>query len=198
MMTTEPYAEAIGQLQTLMDEAGRRDIAEPFAAALATADRASRPSVRMVSVVAIEEAGLLFFVDVRSGKGWQIVENPRVCLCFFWAELHQQVIVEGEAYVLDEATSDQHWAKRPREFQLAAWIYDPSVGLKGVEPPERLREARHKFENRYVPRPPHWYAVRLRPSALRFWKLGWHRPHARLCYVRDDRGLWRKETIEPF
>lgn len=199
MISTQPYAEAMEELRALLDEAARREASEPLAAALATAGRAGRPSVRTVSIAAVEEAGLLFFVDVRSGKGRQLAENPRAALCFFWPQLHQQIIVEGEAEVLEETVSDRYWAKRPRDFQLAAWVYDaPRTMEAKTEPRDRLRAGRRRFASRFVPRPPHWRAVRVRPAAIRFWKPGWRRLHARVCYVRDEHGCWRKERIEPF
>lgn len=198
-MSTEPYAEAIGRLRALVEEAVRREVTEPFAAALATADGAGRPSVRMVSVTAIEETGLLFFTDLRGGKGRQIAENPQIALCFFWRELHQQVTIDGEAEVLDAAASDGHWAGRPRDFQLAAWVSNvPTARQESGEAQDKISEARRRFDCRSVPRPRHWHAVRLRPSALRFWRYGWRHPRARACYVRDDRERWRKETVEPF
>ena len=198
-MSTEPYAEAGAQLRALVDEATRRDVSEPVAAALATASVAGRPSVRMVSIAAIEDAGLLFFTDMRGGKGRQIAENPDVALCFHWPELRQQVTVDGRAEILDESESDRHWARRPRDFQLAAWVTEaPDAPDEDAGPNDLVREVRRRFEQATVPRPSHWHAVRLHPTELRFWKPGWRNLHARVCYVRDEHGAWHREIARPF
>lgn len=198
-MSTEPYAEAVAQLRAIVDEAGRREVSEPGAAALATASATGRPSVRMVSIAAIEEAGLLFFTDIRGGKGRQITENPDVALCFHWPELRQQVTVDGRAEILEVTDSDRHWARRPRDFQLAAWVNEgPAAPDEDAGPHDLVREVRRRFEHVAVPRPPHWHAVRLHPTELRFWKPGWRNLHARVRYVRDERGSWHREIARPF
>uniref|UniRef100_UPI0030DC14EB pyridoxine/pyridoxamine 5'-phosphate oxidase n=1 Tax=Pseudomonas sp. EA_105y_Pfl2_R69 TaxID=3088683 RepID=UPI0030DC14EB len=116
------YQEALLQLQHLIDAAAERGMAEPHAAALATADTRARPSVRTVHIVAVEEDGLLFFASLQSGKGQQLLENPRAGLCFFWPELQEQVIVEGTVLLQSAATSDSYWQRRAREAQLSAWV----------------------------------------------------------------------------
>jgi pyridoxine/pyridoxamine 5'-phosphate oxidase len=67
--------------------------------ALATTDRDAHPFVRLVYLVAIEAAELLFFANTesgKSGKGQQLIDNPRASLCFFWRELQEQVTLEGD------------------------------------------------------------------------------------------------------
>ena len=59
------------------DEAVAAGVVEPDIMALATADPAGRPSVRMVLVKGIEERGIRFFTNYESRKGRELAANPR-------------------------------------------------------------------------------------------------------------------------
>ncbi len=145
------------------------------------------------AVVEIGERGPVFLVDSRSGKGRQLEDNPCAALCFFWPELHQQVVIEGHAASADAATADRCWTHRPREGQLAAWVSEPGDGRSG----DPLAAVRKRFASRAVPRPSHWQALHLQPDMLLFWKLGWRNLHARERYRHDAAGQWHIELMQP-
>ena len=193
-----PYAEAIEQLRGLLEEARRRGLTEPTAATLATADTAARPSVRTVTVAAIEDTGPRFFVHRDSGKGQQLAANPRAGLCFFWPDLHCQAIVEGETRPAADDAADRLWARRPNDARLAAWLADAGE-LDGAaqELDERLRAARRAFDGEPVPRPAAWQLIDLHPDVIQFWRPGWRHLQARRRYVRDADGDWRLERVAP-
>jgi len=191
------YVEALERLRFAFEEAQARGVTEARAASLATTKLKGQPSIRMVSVVAIDDAGPLFFVDRRSGKGRQLEDNPCAALCFFWPQLHQQITIEGHVDSVDTATADRHWANRPREAQLAAWLAVAECPPTGDDGREALAAARHRFASRRVPRPSSWQALHLNPDALRFWKPGWHQPHDREHYFRDETGCWQRQALAP-
>ena len=191
------YQEALERLQQVFEEAHQRGLMEPYAASLATADLRGRPSIRTVSVVEIGERGPVFLVDSRSGKGRQLEDNPCAALCFFWPELHQQVVIEGHAAPADAATADRCWAHRPREGQLAAWVSEPAFEPGDGQSGDTLAAVRQRFASRAVPRPPHWQALHLHPDMLLFWKLGWRNLHARERYGHDAAGRWHIERMQP-
>ncbi|MDZ7829658.1 MAG: pyridoxal 5'-phosphate synthase [Halofilum sp. (in: g-proteobacteria)] len=190
------YQEAIGRLRDMIDEARARGLEEPSAASLATTDLRGQPSIRMISVVDIDDAGPLFFVDVRSGKGKQLVDNPGAALCFYWPQLQQQIVIEGHAQAASRAVSDRLWATRPREAQLAAWVGEVAPNTDTPSAGEALRDVRARFASQPVPRPPHWQAMHLFPSVMQFWKPGWRNLHWRERYVRTDRSHWRVERVQ--
>jgi len=200
MATNDPlYEEAVARLRALFDEARSRGLDEPYAASLATADRSGHPSVRTITIAAIEDAGPLFFIDARSGKGRQIADNPRAALCFFWPGLHYQVIVEGDAAPVDDETADRHWGRRPRDSQIAAWASELDAAATPTGTTDAsVAAARQQFAWDSAPCPPNWQGIRVSPTSFSFWKMGWRRLDARERYSRDEAGTWRKARIRPF
>src|SRR4051812_33743824 len=76
------------------DEAGSA-VRVPEAMALATADAAGAPSVRMVLMKGFDERGFVFHTHYSSRKGRELAENPRAALLFHWQPQGRQVRVEG-------------------------------------------------------------------------------------------------------
>lgn len=194
----ELYPQAVERLQRLIDEAAARGVQEPHTAALATADKQARPSVRTVYVVTVEEAGLLFFANLQSGKGQQLLENPRAALCFFWPQLQEQVLVEGDVVLQTSETSDSYWRRRPREAQLASWVSDQHTAA--ADSPELRSEARRLEQTsgfEPIPRSTNWCAFRLQPDRIEFWPSGWQRLRERLRYQKSADGQWCKVALNP-
>ena len=197
-VNTELYPQALERLQRLIDEAAARGVVAPHAAALATADRQARPSVRTVYVVALEEAGLLFFANRESGKGQQLRDNPQAALCFYWPALQEQVQVEGRAIEQSDETCDQYWRKCSRMLQLGAWASDqgqPAQENPRVHQQARQLEQAAGFEA--IPRPATWCAFRVQPSRIEFWPTGWQRLRERLRYQKDGDGQWSRVMLNP-
>ena len=192
------FLEAIQHLQWLFQEAHRRSADTPDVASLATLDVNGRPSVRSVTIVAIETEGPAFFFNRNSQKGRHLAENPHAALCFFWPELDHQVTVEGRAQAMDTQTADRLWMRRSRDSKLAAWINE-------MEPPAgepdtlaaRLHEIRCQFAWDRVPRPASWQGIWLTPDVLDFWHVVWHRPRPREHYCPDENGVWQKQFLQP-
>ncbi len=190
--------EAMQQLRKLAEEAGRQEIPEHTTASLATAGADARPSVRTIYVVALDEEGPVFFANMESGKGRQMRENPRVALCFFWAPMQHQVLVEGELEVLADSRADELWKKRSRESHLAAWVSDQSSEFVEPEVRDQRRKAvrgQHSFQR--LQRPPNWQAIRVRPDRLEFWKSGWRRLRSRHRFQKMDDGTWTEFAENP-
>ncbi|UTW06313.1 pyridoxine/pyridoxamine 5'-phosphate oxidase [Pseudomonas benzenivorans] len=195
---TELYPQALERLQRLIDEAAARGVEEPHTAALATADRQARPSVRTVYIVAVDEAGLLFFANRESGKGQQLRDNPQAALCFYWPVLQEQVQVEGSAVAQDDDLSDQYWRKCSRMIQLGAWASDqgqPAKGKPRVHQQARQLEQAAGFEA--IPRPASWCAFRVLPERIEFWPTGWQRLRERLRYQKEANGQWVRAVLNP-
>ncbi|MDT8427272.1 MAG: pyridoxal 5'-phosphate synthase [Pseudomonadales bacterium] len=195
---TDPYQSALDRLRRLIAEAHANKILDAEAAALATADTSACPSVRMITILAVETEGLLFFASIKSGKGHQLLDNPKVSLCFYWPLLREQVIIEGSAKKQTEATSDQYWHRRLRESQLAAWASSQSepVTDKGAIR-EQIKAYKSKFDFDPVSRHPDWHAFRIVPERIEFWPTGWERLRERVKYLCDAEGHWHQEMLSP-
>lgn len=199
MKTSEAiYQQAIEHLQQLIGTATGQGVQEPHAAALATADRYAHPSVRMVYIVAVEEPGVLFFANLQSGKGQQLLDNPRAGLCFFWRELQEQVTLEGDVVLQSTEVADSYWRKRSREAQLAAWAFPQgSVAPDRGELRQQVRQLEQTLGFEPVPRSPNWCAFRLLPERIEFWPTGWQRMRERTRYLKGADGLWSEEVLTP-
>ena len=192
-MTSDPFA--------LFDEwfaeakASEPDDAE--AMALATADRADTPSVRMVLLKGHGPDGFVFYTNAGSRKGIELSRNPNVALLFHWKSLRRQVRIEGLAEPVLAPEADAYFATRSRDSQLGAWASDQSQSLDRRETLEaRFMEMAKKFEGQPVPRPPHWKGRRVVPTHMEFWKDGAHRLHERRLFVRTEDG-WAEGLLYP-
>lgn len=184
----------------LREALARAAAAGPFdatAAALATADAAGRPSVRVVLVKQIDARGLAFFTNRESRKGRDLAANPWAALCFHWPALGEQVRAEGPVTVLADAEADAYFATRPRESQLGAWASRQSAPLPSREALlAAAREAEARFALAAVPRPPFWGGYLLAPEAIEFWRSGEGRLHHRTLYRRGPEG-WTATLLNP-
>src|SRR2546430_16287549 len=59
----------------------------PEAMAVATADAAGAPSVRMVLLKDFDESGFVFYTHYPSRKGRELEVNPRAALLLYWDPL---------------------------------------------------------------------------------------------------------------
>lgn len=171
---------------------------DPAAMALATADAAGRPSVRMVLMKGHDERGFVFYTNLDSRKGEELARNPRAALLFHWKSLRRQVRVEGSAAPVGEDEADAYFATRSRDSQLGAWASDQSRPLDARTTFEaRYEEARARFEGREVPRPPRWSGWRVAAERIEFWSDRPHRLHERRLFVRAGGGGWREGLLYP-
>ena len=192
-MTSDPFA----LFDEWFAEAKASEPNDPEAMALATADAAGNPSVRMVLLKAHGPDGFVFYTNAGSRKGNELAANPNVALLFHWKSLRRQIRIEGIAEPVPAAEADAYYATRTRDSQLGAWASDQSQSLDRRETLEaRFAEMAKKFEGKPVPRPPHWKGRRVVPTHMEFWSDGAHRLHERRLFVRTEDG-WAEGLLYP-
>jgi pyridoxamine 5'-phosphate oxidase len=170
---------------------------DPTAMALATADAAGRPSVRMVLLKAADERGFVFYTNLTSPKSDDLRANPRAALCLHWAKLERQVRIDGRVEPVSDAEADAYFASRPRLSQLGAWASKQSKPMKGrFELEQAVAATAVRFNIGTVPRPPFWSGFRVVPERIEFWHQRPFRHHDRQLFVREGDG-WREQWLFP-
>lgn len=179
-------------------EAKATELNDPEAMALATANGAGMPAVRMVLLKGHGPDGFVFYTNTGSLKGRHLAENPAAALLFHWKSLRRQVRIEGKVQRVDDQKADEYFATRSRDSQLGAWASDQSQPLDSRETfEERYAEMKQRFEGQDVPRPPHWGGYRVVPLIMEFWQDRLHRLHERRLFVAQDSGSWTEGLLYP-
>ena len=178
-------------------EAKDKEENAPAAACLATASADAIPSARMVLLKDANSDGFVFYTNLESRKGEDLLRNPQAALCFHWKSLRRQVRIEGNVTLVSATEGNEYFATRPRSAQIGAWASSQSKPLQTrFHLEKRVVEYTAKFGLSAIPRPEHWSGYRVAPKRIEFWRHGNFRLHDRLLYERNDTG-WRREWLFP-
>ena len=190
-------ADPIVMFERWYAEAAAAGLYEPNAMAVGTASPDGAPSVRFVLLKGLSSDGFVFYTNLESRKGRELLANPRCALLFPWHPLERQVRVEGYAAELTRAEVEAYFASRPRGSQLGAWASHQSTVVDGRDELDAAYdEAAARFDGVDVPVPEAWGGFRVRPERVEFWQGRTGRMHDRLVYRRTDDG-WVTERLAP-
>ena len=193
---TSSGADPIAEFRSAVERAAARGV-DTAPVALATADLAGRPSVRMVLLRGADERGFIFHTNYTSRKARELAENPHAAICVHWHAIEEQIRIEGPVQRLGDAESDAYFATRPRGSRLGAWASRQSATLDARETLEaEYRAVEQRFSGGDVPRPSFWGGFRLIPTSIEFWYGRTDRLHDRVLYVREGQG-WKTERLYP-
>ena len=150
-----------------------------------------RPDVRMLLLKGVDERGFVFYTNLESPKARALTSNPRVALCFYWAQLDKQVRIRGRAERVSDTEADAYFATRPRLSQISAWASKQSQPMRGYFELEAqvARKSADFRRSASVPRPPFWSGFRVVPERIEFWKQKPFRRHERIVYERAAQTL---------
>jgi len=193
---------------TLFDEwfaeAGKHELNDPEAVALATATPDAVPSVRMVLLkdhgadLLGPEGGFVFYTNSHSRKGGELLANPRAAMLFHWKSLRRQIRIEGAIEQVPDEMADAYFASRSRDSQLGAHASEQSATMPSRgEFLSRIAKVTVKHLIGAVPRPPHWTGFRLVPEAFEFWMDRPFRLHERRRFERAANGGWTSRLLYP-
>ncbi|HRE42101.1 MAG TPA: pyridoxamine 5'-phosphate oxidase [Ignavibacteria bacterium] len=172
---------------------------EPTAMVLATSDKNSNPSARVVLLKEFNETGFIFCTNYLSRKGNEIAENPRGALLFYWAELERQIRIEGVITKIDRRESKKYFNARPLESRVGAISSKQSSPLESRSVLESsYTELLNKYnsENSEPETPENWGGYILLPDYFEFWQGRESRLHDRITYSLKD-SSWHIQRLYP-
>ena len=169
----------------------------PEAMSLATVDADGSPDARMVLLKGFGRDGFRFFTNYESAKGTELAANPRVALVVYWRELDRPVRVRGTAERLPAADSDEYFASRPRDSQIAAATSPQSRPIERDELDRRYDELARELGDADPTRPEQWGGYLVRPDSIEFWQGRDSRMHDRFLYTGKPDGSWTIERLAP-
>jgi len=182
-----------------LTDARAREINDPNAVALATADAQGLPDVRMVLLKDFDARGFVFYTNTESAKGVQLSENSGAALCFHWKSLRRQVRVRGRTERVSDEEADAYFRTRARDSRIGAWASRQSRPLESRFALEKAVAAHAvKFNIGDIPRPDFWTGYRIVPLRIEFWRDRAFRLHDRMLFEREAPGAaWTVTRLYP-
>lgn len=156
------------------------------------------PKSRVVLLKKFNEEGFIFYTNYNSEKGKAILNNPNVCLSFFWHSMERQIIIKGIAEKTSATISDNYFASRPDGSKLGAIVSPQSEVIPSREFLDtKLKELEKQFESKEIPRPENWGGFLVRPIEVEFWQGRANRLHDRIRYKLEDNFNWKIDRLSP-
>lgn len=156
------------------------------------------PKSRVVLLKKYTWEGFIFYTNYKSEKGKAILANNHICLSFFWPGLEQQIIIKGNAEKLAENLSDGYFESRPDGSKLGAWASKQSQVVDSRDELDNELAAYHKkYDQKEIPRPPHWGGFLVKPVSIEFWQGRPNRMHDRIRYTLQKDFSWKIERLAP-
>ncbi|RKS02626.1 pyridoxamine 5'-phosphate oxidase [Flavobacterium sp. 102] len=156
------------------------------------------PKSRVVLLKKFTEEGFIFYTNYNSEKGKAILNNPNICLSFFWQSLERQVIIKGIAEKTSDIISDNYFDSRPDGSKLGAIVSAQSETIPSRDYLDnKLKELEKEYEGKPIPRPNFWGGFMVRPIEVEFWQGRPNRLHDRIRYKLKENYVWEINRLSP-
>lgn len=156
------------------------------------------PKSRVVLLKKFNEEGFIFYTNYTSEKGKAILDNPNICLSFFWHSMERQVIIKGIAQKTPDNVSDNYFASRPVGSQLGALVSNQSEVIPNRAYLEnKLKDLEKQYEGKEISRPNFWGGFLVKPIEVEFWQGRPNRLHDRIRYKLSENYDWKIDRLSP-
>ena len=197
LLESEIVANPFEQFKLWFEQAVAADILEPNAMTVATVTNEGKPSARIVLLKDFDDRGFVFYTNYNSQKGVELQNCPHAALVFLWGDLERQVRIEGKIEFVAESEATSYFHSRPASSQLGAWASEQSTVIADRSILEqKLQQLEAEYQDRQIPKPPHWGGVRVIPQKIEFWQGRPSRLHDRLRYQLVE-GKWQIDRLAP-
>lgn len=196
----DTYTGAIDPMELFelwFSEAVETEINDPNAMTLASVDAQGLPDARIVLMNGRDDQGMMFFGNLESAKGLQLLGQSKAALLFHWKSSRRQVRLRGPIEQVSDAVADTYFASRPRGSQIGAHASQQSRPLTSRDTlASRVKELELEFGEGEIARPAYWSGFRLLPQQWEFWQDGEFRLHNRVRFETDGDG-WTRQRLNP-
>jgi pyridoxamine 5'-phosphate oxidase len=201
-LTSGDFADAdepFGLFSAWLKDASAAEPRDPTAMTLATVDADGTPNARMVLLKGVDARGFVFYTNLDSKKGRELVTHAEAALVFHWKSLNRQVRVRGRVERISDTDADAYFATRPKQAQIGAWASKQSAPLESrLAFEKQIARYAAKYAIGKVPRPPNWSGFRVVPRQIEFWHERPFRLHDRIVFDRAGPGAaWTKTRLYP-
>ena len=156
------------------------------------------PKARVVLLKKFYEEGFIFYTNYNSEKAKSILNDPHICLSFFWHSMERQVIIKGIAEKTPDNVSDNYFATRPDGSKLGAIVSNQSEIIPNRNFLEqKLLDLEQQYKGKEIPRPNFWGGFLVRPLSVEFWQGRPNRLHDRIRYQLCDDFSWQIDRLAP-
>jgi len=190
--------DPIVQFDRWFADASAAGIRMPEAMAVATAGADGAPSARMVLMKGCDARGVVFFTNYASRKGFELTENPKAALLFYWDVLGRQVRIEGPVTRTSPQESADYARSRARGSRISALASPQSRPVVDRAELESLvAEVERELDGAEPPIDDGWGGFRVTPLRWEFWQNRDDRLHDRLLYTSAADGGWLIQRLAP-
>lgn len=162
-------SEAVKNFDDWLNAANATEPNDANSMYLATVDENGLPNVRVVLLKNHDESGFVFYTNIQSAKGCELLANKAASLCFDWKSNGQRVTISGTVDLVSDAEADKYYSSRARQSRIGAWASKQSHPLKSkLHLVKKAAEYALKYPVGPIPRPPFWTGFRLQPTRMSF------------------------------